>query len=123
MMTAHYRILYRLGHWGSLEAECRSGLTDHKATFVLLNKFGERFYLGMALFTGQADRLSVFDGDGETFPTLAAAVRAHASGLMTVTEMPRGEIGKERSTRIDTWQDCGDRVRQARVMTMDGGAR
>ena len=116
-----YRTLYRLGYWCSLEAECRteasaefSELIDHQVTFVLINKFGDRCKIGYSLFTGQTDRLAVFDENGEAFPALAAAVRTHAAQLMEVTEMlgsgetdrpvtTRGKARwRPRSTRLDT---------------------
>jgi hypothetical protein len=104
-----YRTLYRLGYWCSLEAECRteasaefSELIDHQVTFVLINKFGDRCKIGYSLFTGQTDRLAVFDENGEAFPALAAAVRTHAAQLMEVTEMPG--LWRDRPARYDTWQ-------------------
>lgn len=110
-MTIHYRALYRLGYWCSLEAECRSEpsaefptLIKHEATVVLLNKFGDRLHIDSALFTGQADRVSVYDEDGETFPTLAVAVRARAAALMTIAVTPGAETWKEKPPCIDTWQ-------------------
>jgi hypothetical protein len=71
-------------------------------TFVLINKFGDRCKIGYSLFTGQTDRLAVFDENGEAFPALAAAVRTHAAQLMEVTEMPG--LWRDRPARYDTWQ-------------------
>ena len=107
--TTSYRTLYRLGYWCSLEAECRTNpcaefdvLIDHHVTFVLINKFGDRSQIGSSIFTGQTDRLTVFDEDGETFPSLAVAVRSHAARLMEVREMPG--LWRDRPARYDTWQ-------------------
>jgi hypothetical protein len=108
-MTTRYCTLYRLGYWCSIEAECRTEpsaefpeLIDHKVTFVLINKFGDRSYIDCSLFTGQTDRLSVFDEDGETFPALAAAIRAHAARLVKITETPG--LWRDKPARYDTWQ-------------------
>jgi hypothetical protein len=115
-----YRTLYRLGYWGSLEAECRTEpcaefdhLIDHKVRFVLINKFGDRLDIGYSLITGQTDRVEVFDQDGATFPDLAAAVRARAAELMAVTELPGR--WRDRPARYDTWQDTV-------AAAFDGGA-
>jgi hypothetical protein len=84
-----YRTLYLRDFWYPLEAECRTKASaefnkriDHRVTFVLINKFGDRCMIGHSLFIGQTDRLAVFNEKGETFPALAAAVRAHAAKLM-----------------------------------------
>ena len=105
-----YCTLYRLGYWCSLEAECRTEpcaefneLIDHEVTFVLIDGFGKRLQLGLALLNGQTDRSDVSDEDGETFPALAAAVRAHAARLMRITEMPG--LWRDRPARYDTLQD------------------
>jgi hypothetical protein len=104
-----YCTLYRLGYWGSLEAECRTqpcpefdALIDHKATFVLINKFGDRAHIGYSIIPGQTDRVEVFDEDGVTFRDLETAVRTHAAELMKVTEMPGR--WRDRPARYDTFQ-------------------
>ena len=110
-MTSHtqYCTLYRLGYWCSLDAECRSEpnealdpLLSHKVTFALINKIGDSSYMGHSIITGYADRPGVFDEDGETFPDIETAVRAHAARLMKVTEMPGRWT--DRQPRHDTWQ-------------------
>jgi hypothetical protein len=104
-----YCTLCRLGYWCSLDAECRTGpcaefnhLIDHKVTFVLINQMGARCEIGYSIITGQTDRLTVFDEDGETFPDLETAVRSHAADLMKVTTMPGSWT--DRPARHDTWQ-------------------
>jgi hypothetical protein len=77
-------------------------LIDHKVTFVLINQMGARCEIGYSIITGQTDRLTVFDEDGETFPDLETAVRSHAADLMKVTTMPGSWT--DRPARHDTWQ-------------------
>jgi hypothetical protein len=108
-MPTRYCTLYRLGYWCSLEAECRTEpsaefaeLTNHGVTFVLINKFGDRSKINYAIFTGQTDRVSVFDEDGETFPNLAVAIRSHAAELVKITETPG--LWRDKPARYDTWQ-------------------
>jgi hypothetical protein len=105
-----YAILYRLGYWCSLEAECRTSpcaefnaLIDHHVTFVLINKFGDRCQLGFAIITGQTDRSEVFNEDGVDFPDLETAVQAHAADLMRATKMPGR--WRDRPARHETWRD------------------
>jgi hypothetical protein len=93
------RTLYVHDFWCPLEAECRTKARaefnqriDHRVTFVLINKFGDRCMIGHSLFIGRTDRLAVSTEIGETFPALAAAIRAHAAQLMesnarTVSDM------------------------------------
>jgi hypothetical protein len=63
-------------------------LIDHKVTFVLINRFGDRCNRGFRIFTGQTDRITVFDEDGDTFADLETAVRAHAAELTHARAVP-----------------------------------
>jgi hypothetical protein len=112
MPTIRYCVLARVGHWGSLDAECRTepcpvlgrhNIIRHSVTFVLVNGFGDRLYLGFSIITGEADRLDVFDEDGETFASLEAAIRDHADKLLSLKAMPAAWT--DRPIRHDTWQD------------------
>jgi hypothetical protein len=105
-----YSTLYRLGHWCSLEAECRTRpcpewdvLIKHEVRFVLIDKYGDRCQFGYSIITGQTDCYDVFDEDGEEFPDLETAVRTHAAELMKVTELPGR--WRDRPARYDTFQD------------------
>jgi hypothetical protein len=93
-VAKRYCTLYRIGHWGSLEAECETwldqlGATNHSLTFRLINMFGERCFMGSAHISETRGDVPTFsDEDGERFPDLETAVRAHATELVKVTEIP-----------------------------------
>jgi hypothetical protein len=103
-----YCTLYRIGHWGSLDAECTTqpaefGLIDHSLTFRLINKFGERCHMGSAIIgETRGDDPRFFDEDGERFESLEAAVRKHAEELVKAVAMPGR--WRDRPARYDTWQ-------------------
>jgi hypothetical protein len=107
-VAKRYCTLYRIGHWGSLDAECETwldqfGETNHSLTFRLINMFGERCFMGSAHINetrGDDPRFS--DEDGEQFESLEAAVRKHAEELVKVVAMP----GRwhARPARYETWQ-------------------
>jgi len=58
MPTTTYRMLFRVGYWGSLDAACETStdtelaLINHSVQFRLINKMGEHFGYGF----GAADR-------------------------------------------------------------------
>jgi len=58
--------------------------------------------MGLALLTGQSHTALVWDENGETFPTLDLAIRAHAEELLRITAMPGRPIAKP--PRYETWQ-------------------
>jgi hypothetical protein len=90
--TTTYCALARIGHWGSLDAKCEMsapdeyGILSHCVNFVLIAKFGDRMRMGSCIIS-QHDQ-AVWDEDGVSFPSVDAAIRAHADDLLKITPMP-----------------------------------
>jgi hypothetical protein len=107
-----YATLCRIGHWCWLEAECETkpaeGLEDddtaledcehidHDVEFRLINAFGDRFHMGSAIITQcpggdfWCETRTPINGDhdGETFPSLEAAMLSVAADMVAVSATP-----------------------------------
>lgn len=104
-----YRTLYRIGYWCSLEAKCETqgpdehDLFTHSVHLVLVGQFGHRMPMGYCIISqtelGDSD---IWDEDGDTFPSLDAAIWAHAERAVKITSMP----GRSTSQPMphETWQ-------------------
>ena len=92
-----YRTLFWIGELAWLDAKCETRLdgTDrdecfyHGVEFVLVTKFGDAVKLDICILTQfDMNEPEIMDEDGNTFPCLDDAIRAYASGLVSVTPMP-----------------------------------
>src|SRR4051794_6003186 len=94
VVQTRYCSIARLGYWGAVDAKCETmepdelGLVSHHVHFVLLDQHGERASLGYSIFGGWPDRAEVFDENGETHPSLDAAIRSHCEQNMIITPKP-----------------------------------
>jgi hypothetical protein len=105
-MTTTYCTLFRLGYWCSVDAKIESEPhpdmpITHSVDFDLINKFGDHFALGFSIISEYTSG-DFGDENGETFPSLDAAIRVHAQDLLRLTPMPGKRVCHP--PRHETWQ-------------------